>query len=64
MLALPSIPGDLVVAFMGIGHGPDGFPNQADIAPYLFTFVLWWVLIHCTRKWWEGRRLTMSSPRE
>src|SRR5689334_2779756 len=62
LLVLPSYPGSIVVAFMGIGHGPDGFPNEEDVAPYVFTFVLWWGLIHFTRKWRARRRVAISQP--
>lgn len=57
--AIPSIPGDLVAAFLGIGHGPDGFPTQEDMAPYAFTFLLWWVLFYFACRWWARRGATI-----
>ena len=48
----PAWPGQLVAAFLGIGHGPEGFPTQEDVAPYIFTFFLWWGLLHFARRWW------------
>lgn len=48
----PAWPGALVAAFLGIGHGPNGFPTQEDVAPDIFTFFLWWGLLHFARRWW------------
>lgn len=56
LACVPAIPGQLVAAFLGIGHGPDGFPTQEDVAPYIFTFFLWWGLLHFARTWWRRRR--------
>ena len=52
LACMPSVPGALISAFLGIGHGPDGFPTQDDVPPYVFTFFIWWGLFHFARTWW------------
>ena len=58
LAALPSIPGDLLAAFLGIGHGPDGFPTQEEMVPYAFTFLLWWGFLFFVYRWWARRGAT------
>jgi hypothetical protein len=60
LAALPSVPGDLVAAFIGIGHGPDGFPTHADMVPYVFTFLLWWGFLYFIWSWRRQRGATRS----
>ena len=50
--ALPAVPGELAAALIGIGHGVHGFPTHVDVAPYVFTFFLWWGLINLARNVW------------
>lgn len=56
LASLPALPGAWAVAFLGLGHGPEGFPTQADVLPYLLTFLLWWGGIHGARVWWARGR--------
>jgi hypothetical protein len=39
---LPSLPAALIVGFLGLGRGPDGFPTERDAVLHVFTFLLWW----------------------
>jgi hypothetical protein len=55
--SLPALPGAWVVALLGLGHGPDGFPTQEDVLPYLLTFLLWWGVIH-------GARTLVRAPED
>ncbi len=52
---LPSIPGGLIVGYVGLGHGPDGLPTERDAVLYVFTFLLWWAIVALIR---SVRRLT------
>jgi hypothetical protein len=56
LAALPGFPGQLLAVVFGIGHGPDGMPPQDDVAPYVFTFLLWWGFLYVTVKWLARRR--------
>jgi hypothetical protein len=54
----PGIPGFLLASILGLGRGPDGFATQDDVAPYLLTFVLWWVIVY----WAIGWRVRRAAP--
>lgn len=43
--AVLSFPAAFIVGFLGLGHGPEGFPNQEDVVLYLFTFLFWWGIV-------------------
>ena len=52
LASLPALPGAFVVAMLGLGHGPNGLPNQRDVLVYVLTFLLWWGGIYGARVWW------------
>jgi hypothetical protein len=54
LASLPAYPAAYVVAVLGLGHGPDGFPNHFDVWMYLFTFLLSWGGIYGARVWWTS----------
>ena len=55
VVAWPAVPGQLIVAILGIGGGPGGFPTQANVAPYVINFLLWLWLFHLARGFWRRR---------
>lgn len=64
---LPALPAMWAVAFLGLGHGPDGFPNDTDVLPHILTFLLWWGVIHGARIWWRAHlraRRGAEGPRD
>jgi hypothetical protein len=58
--SLPAIPAAFAVAMLGLGSGPEGFPNQEDVHVYVLTFLLWWAAIHLARSW-LSKRVTLRS---
>ena len=38
--------GATLAVFAGRGQGAHGMPNEYDIEPYLFTFLLWWAFFY------------------
>jgi hypothetical protein len=54
--SLPAVPGIIVAALVGLGHGPDGWPHHRDPALYVFTFLIWWVVLDLGQRWWQRRR--------
>lgn len=52
---LPAFPAALIVGYLGLGNGPDGFPTERDVVWYVFTFLLWWAIVELIR---SVRRLT------
>jgi hypothetical protein len=56
LASLPALPGAVVVAVLGLGHGPDGLPNHRDVSMYVLTFLLWWGVIYGAYVWWTSRK--------
>lgn len=57
LASLPAYPGAYVMAVLGLGHGPDGLPNQHDLLGYVVvTFLLWWGVVHGARLLWAQLR--------
>lgn len=52
LMSMPAEPVLFLIAFLGIGGGPSGFPRQTDILVYILTFLLWWGLIAAGREIW------------
>ena len=50
--------GDILAAFLGLAHRAHGFPNEDDLAPYVFTFLLWWAFLYFLSRWWRRRGVT------
>ena len=44
--------------FFGRGQGAHGMPNEHDVEPYLFTFLLWWGFLYFLYRWRVRRRAT------
>ena len=53
--------GATVAVFAGRGQGAHGMPNEYDIEPYLFTFLLWWAFFYFLYRWRLRRGAT--NPR-
>ena len=60
LAALPDWPAFWVIALLGAGSGPHGFPNYGDESVWVLTFVFWWVLIELGRAWMAKRRAARS----
>jgi hypothetical protein len=56
LASLANLPGAFVIALLGLGHGPDGFPNHDDVSMYVLTFLMWWGAIYGVRAWWTSRK--------
>jgi hypothetical protein len=56
LASLPAVPGAFVVAMLGLGHGPEGFPTHRDVPTYVLTFLLWSGVIYGARVWWSSRK--------
>jgi hypothetical protein len=48
--------GATIAVFVGRGQGAHGMPNEQDVEPYLFTFLLWWGVLYALYRWRMRRR--------
>jgi hypothetical protein len=55
-LTWPSFPGYVLAFFLDLGAGGHGIPAPTDIAPYVLTFAVWWVVVHVGLTRWRRRR--------
>ncbi|HET7741722.1 MAG TPA: hypothetical protein VFL67_13840 [Mycobacterium sp.] len=49
LFIVPSFPAALIIGYLGLGHGPDGFPTGSDVVLYVLTFLLWWGVVELIR---------------
>ena len=52
VLVMPALPGITLTIFLGLGTH-EGLPLPTDIAPYVFTFLMWWGLLHAGHALWR-----------
>jgi hypothetical protein len=52
VFVMPALPGITLTAFLGLGTH-EGLPLPTDLAPYVFTFLVWWGVFHAGHALWR-----------
>ena len=58
LLSLPTFPAFLLAFFLELGPRTEGMPKPTNIAVYILTFAVWWLIIYVAVRRWHGRRRT------
>jgi hypothetical protein len=52
VFVMPALPGVMLTIFLGLGTH-EGLPFPTDLAPHVFTFLIWWGLFHAGHALWQ-----------
>ena len=52
VFVMPALPGITLTIFLGLGTH-EGLPQPTDLAPYVFTFLVWWGVFHAGHALWR-----------